>query len=65
MLLAFLAILLGIPLTASASDAAASTGWIRLGNLSATTSAVDIYVYSSGDSSPRFVVSNVAYSIGI
>ena len=60
-LLAFLAILLGIPLTAPASYAAASTGWIRLGNLSATTSAVDIYVYSSGDSSPRFVVSDVSY----
>src|SRR5438132_144735 len=50
-LLAFLAMLLGIPLTAPASNAAASTGWIRLGNLSATTSAVDIYVYSPGDSS--------------
>ena len=60
-LLAFLAMLLGIPLTAPASNAAASTGWIRLGNLSATTSAVDIYVYSPGDSSPRFVVHNVAY----
>ena len=60
-LLAFLAILLGIPLTAPASYAAASTGWIRLGNLSATTSAVDVYVYSSGDPSPRFVVSDVAY----
>ena len=60
-LLAFLAILLGVALTAPASYAAASTGWIRLGNLSATTSAVDIYVYSSGDSSPRFVVSDVAY----
>ena len=60
-LLAFLAILLGIPLTAPASYAAASNGWIRLGNLSATTSAVDVYVYSSGDSSPRLVVSDVSY----
>ena len=60
-LLAFLAVLLGIPFTASASYAAANTGWIRVGNLSATTSAVDIYVYSSGDSSPRFVVSDVTY----
>ena len=60
-LFAFLAMLLGIPLTASASYAAASNGWIRVGNLSATTSAVDVYVYSSGDSSPRFVVSDVAY----
>ncbi|MGH3175285.1 MAG: DUF4397 domain-containing protein, partial [Streptosporangiaceae bacterium] len=62
-LLAFLAILLGVPLTAPASYAAASTGWIRLGNLSATTSAVDVYVYSSGDSSAQFVISDVAYGM--
>src|SRR4029077_607989 len=60
-LFAFLALLIGIPVTASASYAAASSGWIRVGNLSATTSAVDIYVYSSGDSSPRFVASDVTY----
>jgi hypothetical protein len=60
-LLAFLALLIGIPVSASAADAAASNGWIRLGNLSATTSAVDVYVYSSGGSSPKFVVRNVAY----
>ena len=62
-LLAFLALLLGIPVTASASYAAASTGWIRVGNLSATTSAVDVYVYSSGDSSPQFVVPDVTYGM--
>jgi hypothetical protein len=56
-----LALLIGIPVTASASYAAANTGWIRLGNLSATTSAVDVYVYASGDSSPQFVVPDVAY----
>ena len=60
-LLAFLALVIGIPATASASYAAASTGWIRLGNLSASTSAVDVYVYSSGGSSPQFVVPDVAY----
>src|ERR1700761_1979306 len=60
-LFAFLAVLIGIPVTASASYAAAGSGWIRVGNLSATTSAVDIYVYSFGDSSPRFVVSDVTY----
>jgi hypothetical protein len=62
-LLAFLAVLLGIPVTASASYAAASTGWIRVGNLSPTTSAVDVYVYSSGDSSPKFVLPGVAYGM--
>jgi hypothetical protein len=61
--LAFLALLLSIPVTASASYAAASSGWIRVGNLSATTSAVDVYVYSSGDSSPRFVVPDVTYGM--
>jgi Domain of unknown function (DUF4397) len=60
-LLALFALLVGIPATATASYAVASSGWIRLGNLSATTSAVDVYVYSSGDSSPRFVVPDVAY----
>ena len=60
-LLAFLALLIGIPVSASAADAAASNGWIRLGNLSATTSAVDVYVYPSGGSSPRFVLHDIAY----
>ena len=52
-LLAFSALLLGIPAAASASSSAAGTGWIRLGNL--TTSPVDAYVYSSGNSSPQIV----------
>jgi hypothetical protein len=60
-LLAFLALLIGIPVTASASFAAASSGWIRLGNLSATTSAVDVYVYPAGNSTPRLVLHNVTY----
>src|SRR6201996_1725833 len=60
-LFAFLALLIGLPVTASASDAAMSSGWIRVGNLSADTSAVDVYVYSSGDSSPQFVVPDVSY----
>jgi hypothetical protein len=60
-LFAFLALLIGIPVTASASYAAASSGWIRIGNLSVSTSAVDVYVYSSGDSSPQFIVPDVSY----
>jgi hypothetical protein len=60
-LLAFLVLMLSIPVTAPASYAAASSGWIRLGNLSASTSAVDVYVYSSGDSSPQFVLPDVTY----
>jgi hypothetical protein len=60
-MLALLALLIGIPATASASYAAASSGWIRLGNLSATTSAVDMYVYPAGNSTPRLVLHNVTY----
>ncbi len=59
-LLVSLALLLGIPAAAWAS-AATSTGWIRVGNLSPTTSAVDVYVYSSGSSSPEIVLHDVAY----
>jgi hypothetical protein len=57
--LAFSALLLGIPAAASASSSAASTGWIRLGNL--TTSPVDAYVYSSGSSSPQIVMPDLTY----
>ena len=60
-LLALLTLLLGIFVTASTSYAAAGSGWIRLGNLSASTSAVDIYVYASGDSSPQFVLPGITY----
>ncbi len=60
MLLTLFALLLGIP-TAAASSAATSNGWVRLGNLSETTSAVDVYLYSSGDSSPQLVVRDLAY----
>jgi hypothetical protein len=59
-LLAFAALLFGIP-AASASSAASSTGYITLGNLSQSPSPVDIYLYRSGDSSPSFVQHDVAY----
>jgi hypothetical protein len=60
-LLAALALMFGIPATASMSYAATSTGWISLGNLSATPSAVDVYVYSSGSTSPQLVLPDVVY----
>jgi Domain of unknown function (DUF4397) len=59
-LLALLALLLGIPAAASAS-AATSTGWIRLANLSQNTSAVDVYVYPSGSSAASLVLHDLAY----
>jgi WD40 repeat protein len=43
----------------ASSSSAASTGSIRLGNL--TTSAVDAYVYSSGSSSPQIVMPHLTY----
>src|SRR5260370_22779622 len=60
-LLALSALLVGIPASASAAPAAASTGFVSLGNLSESPSPVDIYLYSSGNSSPQFVRHDVAY----
>jgi hypothetical protein len=56
-LLAFSALLVGIPASASA----ASTGWVSLGNLSQSPSPVDIYLYPSGSSSPQIVERDVSY----
>ncbi len=63
MLLAFLALLLGIPASAIASSAATSTGWIRLGNLSPATSPVDVYVYPSGSSTALITVPDIGYGV--
>ena len=41
--------------------AAKGFGWVSLGNLSQTPSPVDVYLYSSGNSSPQFVRHGVAY----
>jgi hypothetical protein len=60
-LLALAALLVGIPASASAAPAAANTGFVSLGNLSESPSPVDIYLYSSGNSSPQFVQHDVAY----
>ena len=45
----------------SARPAAIGFGWVGLGNLSETPSLVDVYLYSSGSSSPQFVQHGVAY----
>jgi Domain of unknown function (DUF4397) len=58
MLLASGAFLVAIPASASA---AANTGFVSLGNLSESPSPVDIYLYSSGDSSPQIVDHGVSY----
>jgi hypothetical protein len=63
MLLAASALLLGIPAaaTASASSATQGTGWIRLAHLSPNTPAVDVYLYSFGNSNAQIVLHHVAY----
>ena len=62
MLLAALALLLGIPAAAAhASSATTGTGWIRLAHLSPNTPAVDVYLYSFGNSNAQIVLHHVAY----
>ena len=63
MLLATSALLLGIPAaaTAFASSATTGTGWIRLAHLSPNTPAVDVYLYSFGNSKAMIVLDHVAY----
>ena len=62
MCLAALALLLGIPAAAAhASSATTGTGWIRLAHLSPNTSAVDVYLYSFGNSNAQIVLHHVAY----
>ena len=47
--------------TASAGVSASGTGWIRLAHLSPNTPAVDVYLYSFGDSSAQLVLRHVSY----
>ena len=63
MLLSASALLLGIPAaaTASAASATSGSGWIRLAHLSPNTPAVDVYLYSFGNSSAQIVLHHVAY----
>jgi Domain of unknown function (DUF4397) len=62
MLLAASALLLGLPAaTAFASSATTGTGWIRLAHLSPNTPAVDVYLYSAGNSDAQIVLHHVAY----
>jgi hypothetical protein len=62
-LLAALPLLLfAIPAASVATASAATgTGWIRLAHLSPNTPAVDVYLYSFGDSSAQIVLHHVAY----
>ncbi len=63
MLLAATALLLGVPaaVAAHASSAATGTGWIRLAHFSPNTPAVDVYLYSFGNSNAQIVLHHVTY----
>ena len=47
--------------SAAPSAAASGTGWVRLAHLSPNTPAVDVYLYSLGDSSAWLVLHHVGY----
>jgi hypothetical protein len=73
LLLAAMALLLGLPAAAasaataappahaSAGTGPADTGWIRLAHLSPDMPAMDVYLYSFGNPDARFVLHHVAY----
>jgi len=63
MLLAAAALLLGVPaaVAAHASSTGTGTGWIRLAHLSPNTPAVDVYLYSFGNSNAQIVLHHVTY----
>jgi O6-methylguanine-DNA--protein-cysteine methyltransferase len=67
LLVALPALLLVVPEAVSASAATTSSaassnsGWVRLAHLSPNTPAVDVYLYSYGDSSAMQVLHHVAY----
>jgi hypothetical protein len=60
-LLALPAFLLGIFGAASATASSQGGGWVRLAHFSPNTPAVDVYLYSFGDSSAEVVLHHVAY----
>jgi Domain of unknown function (DUF4397) len=60
-LLAMPALLLGVLGASSASAASPGTGWVRLAHFSPNTPAVDVYLYSFGDSAAELVLHHVAY----
>jgi Domain of unknown function (DUF4397) len=48
-------------LTAPAASAQADVGWVQLAHLSPNTPAVDVYLYSFGNSNAQLVLKHVAY----
>lgn len=60
-LLAPAALALWLVAGAGAASASGGSGWLRLAHLSPNTPAVDVYLYSAGDSKAMLVVHHVAY----
>lgn len=61
---AVLSVLLGgavVGVAQTAVSAAAGEGYVRLAHLSPDTPAVDVYLYSDGDTKPQLVLRHVAY----
>jgi Domain of unknown function (DUF4397) len=58
-------LVLGVPAAtaaaASAATAGSNTGWIRLAHLAPDTPAMDVYLYSFGNSGARIVLRHVSY----
>src|SRR5450631_1704447 len=50
-----------LSVAAPATSAAPATGWLRLAHLSPNTPAVDVYLYSFGNSNAQIVLHHVAY----
>src|SRR5580700_3336547 len=50
-----------VPSASAAPTKAQSVGWIQLAHLSPNTPAVDVYLYSFGNSSAQLVLHHVAY----
>jgi hypothetical protein len=52
---------LAAPAASAAGSTTESTGWLRLAHLSPNTPAVDVYLYSFGNSSAEVVLKHVTY----
>jgi len=50
-----------LALTVPAASASSDVGWVQLAHLSPNTPAVDVYLYSFGDTSAQLVLDHVAY----
>ena len=62
-LLGLFTLISGVMATAPAASASSGAGWIRLAHLSPNTPAVDVYLYSFGNSDAMIVLHHVSYGM--